>query len=212
MSNDESAVNILLDALTVGPDAPPKKMDANAVRYPTNVDDIAKALSQLCTKFAGPTAQQIPPTLHFSAMEAMTKYDMCLVMARCLRAVGEEAETEHLEPEYEIDPNAATSRPRHCKLDLSVIKGLGIDTECTSFEHVRSPNAGAMRTMTDLSCPFSSAVVERVPGRGTCPKSGMTVLGLMYTECPLVSVSMALTRGLLLFFLSLFSLVRRHRS
>jgi len=110
-------------------------MDANAVRYPTCVSDIAKALSALCTKFAI-AGESIPPTLHFSAMEAMTKYDMCLVMARSLRANGEEAETDHLEPEYEVDPNAATSRPRHCKLDLSVIKELDIDIECVSFESV----------------------------------------------------------------------------
>lgn len=142
-TNDESAVNVLLDALTVsggGQDLKPKKMDANAVRYPTNVVDIAKALSQLCTKYADPAnggdQSAIPPTLHFSAMEAMTKYDMCLVMARCLRAVGEEAETDHLVPEYEVDPNAATSRPRHCKLDLSITKEIGISTECISFESV----------------------------------------------------------------------------
>ncbi|UZJ56659.1 hypothetical protein CBS101457_005979 [Exobasidium rhododendri] len=132
-SNDESAVNVLLDALTVKSSSKPKKMDANAVRYPTCVADIAKALSALCTKFADGN-ESIPPILHFSAMEAMTKYDMCLVMARALRANDEVAETDHLEPEYEVDPNAATSRPRHCKLDLSVIKGLGVDVECVSFE------------------------------------------------------------------------------
>ena len=110
-------------------------MDANAVRYPTCVSDIATALSLLCSKYgAAADGEGIPPILHFSAMEAMTKYDMCLVMARCLRAAGEEAATDHLEPEYEVDPSAATSRPRHCKLDLSVIKGIGIDVECVSFE------------------------------------------------------------------------------
>lgn len=110
-------------------------MDANAVRYPTCVSDVAHALSLLCTKF-GSTTDDIPPILHFSAMEAMTKYDMCLVMARCLRAAGEEAYTDHLEPEYEVDPNAATSRPRHCKLDLSAIKGVGVDVQCVTFEVV----------------------------------------------------------------------------
>jgi sorting nexin-1/2 len=134
-SNDESAVNILLDALTTSSSSKPKKMDANAVRYPTSVSDVAKALSLLCKKYAA-TNESIPPMLHFSAMEAMTKYDMCLVMARSLRANGEEAETDHLEPEYEVDPNAATSRPRHCKLDVSVLKDAGIDVECVSFESV----------------------------------------------------------------------------
>jgi sorting nexin-1/2 len=134
-TNAESAVNVLLDALINGPSSKPKKMDANAVRYPTCVSDVAKALSLLCAKYpAG--SEDIPPLLHFSAREAMTKYDMCLVMARSLRATGEEAETDHLEPEYEVDPNAATTRPRHCKLDLSVIEGLGIHVDCVSFEAV----------------------------------------------------------------------------
>lgn len=178
-TNDESAVNVLLNALTVGKgsDGKPKKMDANAVRYPTSVIDIAKALSQLCTKYAEPKNEgdhsTIPPTLHFSAMEAMTKYDMCLVMARCLRAVGEEAETEHLIPEYEVDPNAATSRPRHCKLDLSLTKEIGINTECTSFESVSRMESMISYILCLLltlsSCSFSlcSVVVERISGRGT---------------------------------------------
>lgn len=110
-------------------------MDANAVRYPTCVSDVAKALVILCNRF-GNTDEAIPPILHFSAMEAMTKYDMCLVMARSLRAAGEEAETDHLEPEYEIDASAATTRPRHCKLDLSVIKSIGVNVDCVSFEAV----------------------------------------------------------------------------
>lgn len=136
---DESAVNVLLNAVVLPKDGStlkPKKMDANAVRYPTNVADVAKTISQLCAKYATSRDDTIPPTLHFSATEAMTKYDMCLVMARCLRAQGEQAETEHLEPEYEIDPSAATSRPRHCKLDLSLIKSLGIDVSHGNFESV----------------------------------------------------------------------------
>lgn len=136
VTNDESAVNILLNAVLPSKDGSPlpqRKMDANAVRYPTNTSDVAKALSQLCNVFL--VQQSLPPTLHFSAMEAMTKYDMCNVLARSLRALGETAEAEHLVPEYEIDPSAATTRPRHCKLDVSLIKELGVDVDCVSFEH-----------------------------------------------------------------------------
>lgn len=157
-------MNVLLDALaSSSTTAKPKKMDANAVRYPTCVSDVAKMLSLLSSKYGDP-ALSVPPTLHFSAMEAMTKYDMCLVMARSLRAAGEEAETDHLEAEYEVDPNAATSRPMHCKLDISVIKDLGIDVECVSFEEV----SGARRVLEavyswKISC---LAVVARVLDRG----------------------------------------------
>ena len=151
---DESAVNVLTTTIR-RPSTPPaqlKKMDAFAVRYPTYVGDIARALHDLVElhnkESAGP--KELPPTLHFSAMEAMTKYDMCNLMARVWNsayaqvATEEEQEkqfdgrgiatAEYLDPEYEVDPAAATSRPRHCKLDLTEIKQLGISTECVSFE------------------------------------------------------------------------------
>jgi sorting nexin-1/2 len=142
-------------------------MDANAVRYPTCVSDIAKVLLALCTKFAS-GSESIPPTLHFSAMEAMTKYDMCLVMARALRANGEEAETDHLVAEYEVDPNAATSRPRHCKLDLSVIKEINVDVECVSFEGVSGARQrNSLSKYSDvIYLLLLCAVVERVFARG----------------------------------------------
>jgi sorting nexin-1/2 len=139
---------VLLDAIR-RPDAPPaslKKMDAYAVRYPTNVIDIARALCDVVALHfkAGTEGSRtdLPPTLHFSAMEAMSKYDMSMVLARVWDGVHSElapdadqiATTEFLDPEYEVDPSAATSRPRHCKLDLSVIKDLGISTECVGFE------------------------------------------------------------------------------
>lgn len=153
-------------------------MDANAVRYPTSVADVAKALSQLCSKYAAQGS--IPKTLHFSAMEAMTKYDMCLVMARCLRSLGEQAEIDHLVPEYEIDPTAATSRPRHCKLDLGVIKSLDVDVECERFESVSTRTTMPEKPdCTDITCSDARRfvcsrplVVERLLERGAWPQVG----------------------------------------
>ncbi|TKY87952.1 hypothetical protein EX895_003048 [Sporisorium graminicola] len=134
ITNNESAVNVLLDAIQ-----PPagsneaKKCDAYAVRYPTNVADVAKAILKLAQVYTD-TSNPVPPTTHFSAKEAMTKYDMCMVLSRIANSVGFETRTDHLDPEYEVDPMAATARPRHCKLDTSVLEAYGVPVDYTSFE------------------------------------------------------------------------------
>ncbi|KAK0539318.1 Vacuolar protein sorting-associated protein vps5 [Tilletia horrida] len=135
--NDESAVNVLLDAIRppADPAQPQKKMDACAVRYPTNVEDVARVLVDLVKKYrATSDSEQVPEILHFSATEAMTKYDMSMIFTRLIKISGGLASTDHLDPEYEVDPLAATTRPRHCKLDISLLTELGIDTGCTPFE------------------------------------------------------------------------------
>lgn len=45
-----------------------------------------------------------------------------------------ESSVSHLDPEYEIDPMAATARPRHCKLDTTVLRNLGVDVSHVTFE------------------------------------------------------------------------------
>lgn len=49
-------------------------MDAYAVRYPTNVQDVAKVIAQIAHQ-AVVQGKELPPILHFQATEAMTKYD-----------------------------------------------------------------------------------------------------------------------------------------
>lgn len=126
---------MLLNAIEPqSPSSAPKKCDAYAVRYPTFVGDVAKAILRLADVFAKQETKSIPATVHFSAKEAMTKYDMCLVLSRVSNAVGYDTRTDHLDPEYEVDPLAATARPRHCKLDTSILEGLGVPIEHVSFE------------------------------------------------------------------------------
>lgn len=131
----ESAVNVLLGAIV--PHGTRVSMDAYGVRYPTLVDDVARALIQLCQRAeaAHEPRRDMPPTLHFSAREAMTKYDMCLVLSRLWNAVcgAPVSSTEHLDPQYEPDASA-TQRPQHCKLDISAIEALGVDVTCTAFD------------------------------------------------------------------------------
>lgn len=134
---NESAVNIL--QTTILPRSDPSatiKMDAYAVRYPTNVQDVARVLGEIAT-CACTQQKQLPPILHFQATEAMTKYDMCNVMSRLQNRYApplSETSVSHLDPEFEIDPMAATARPRHCKLDTSVLRELGVDVGHVTFE------------------------------------------------------------------------------
>ncbi|CAO1618240.1 unnamed protein product [Parajaminaea phylloscopi] len=132
----ESAVNVLATVIVPPQDGRMIKMDAYAVRYPTNVLDVARVLADTAS-LAVTESKPLPPILHFQATEAMTKYDMCNVMSRLQnRHAPPLAETSvsHLNPEYEIDPMAATARPRHCKLDMSALKEYGVDLGHVSFE------------------------------------------------------------------------------
>lgn len=146
ITNDESAVNVLLNAIQPSAGSTsPKKCDAYAVRYPTNVADVAAAILKLAEVHAE-SAKELPPITHFSAKEAMTKYDMCMVLSRIANSVGFETRTDLLDPEYEVDPMAATARPRHCKLDTSVLEEYGVPVTYTSFEDWWRPYLAEVRT------------------------------------------------------------------
>ncbi|CAO1616619.1 unnamed protein product [Sympodiomycopsis kandeliae] len=133
---NESAVNVLQTTIVPPTDGRVIKMDAYAVRYPTNVQDVAKVLGQIAHQ-AVAEGKDLPPITHFQATEAMTKYDMCNVMSRLQNRFAPplpEASVSHLDPEFEIDPMAATARPRHCKLDTSVLRDFGVDVSHSTFE------------------------------------------------------------------------------
>ncbi|WFD01518.1 Vacuolar protein sorting-associated protein vps5 [Malassezia obtusa] len=141
----ESAVNVLLTALQT---SKPTKMDAHGTRYPTNVADVARFLVALCEH-----AAPLPPILHFSAPEPMTKYDMSCRMARAWnRACGREVvTTDHLVPETTPAPSA-TQRPGNCHLDTQASAALGVSLACVEFDawweaylRRRGPPGGADR-------------------------------------------------------------------
>ncbi|WFD43150.1 Vacuolar protein sorting-associated protein vps5 [Malassezia psittaci] len=123
----ESAVNVLQTALFQGK---PAKMDAHGVRYPTNVSDLAAFLMNVCEY----DRDDLPDTLHFSAQEALTKYEMCKVIADAYRiATGKSLSTDHLIPETEPDPSASTQRPGNCHLDTQLSQELNLSVECVKF-------------------------------------------------------------------------------
>ena len=168
--NEESAVNVLLNSIRSN--GKRIKMDAHAVRYPTNVSDVAHVIEQLASLYKKQLhSSGMPETLHFSAPEAMTKYDMCLVLSRLWNLVCKEevSSVQHLDPQYEADPNAGTKRPGHCKLDISATKELGIDTSCVPFDEwwrnylERCDRPAPLHGESKLGNDFSSTTEAALP-------------------------------------------------
>lgn len=168
--NEESAVNVLLNSIRSN--GKRIKMDAHAVRYPTNVSDVAHVIEQLASLYKKQLhSSGMPETLHFSAPEAMTKYDMCLVLSRLWNLVCKEevSSVQHLDPQYEADPNAGTKRPGHCKLDISATKELGIDTSCVPFDEwwcnylERCDRPAPLHGESKLGNDFSSTMEVALP-------------------------------------------------
>ena len=118
---EESAITVIARALL---DTAPAKMDHWAVRRPTLVDDAAIACLGLA-RLQG-AGQDISGVFHFSGSEAMTKYEVALVMGE---ALGLDA--SHLESDAR--PPAGAARPRDCSLDCSSLDAI-VSIRRTLFE------------------------------------------------------------------------------
>ncbi|KAG0044237.1 hypothetical protein BGZ83_010510 [Gryganskiella cystojenkinii] len=122
--NGESAVNVLIDSVQQGKAT---SMDHYAIRYPTNVADVARVIKDLSIKVRREKVF-ISGILHFSGEEKFTKYEMCEVIAQVLgTSLG------HLQANASA-PNDGTLRPFNCKLSNRCLIGLGIDTHCVPFK------------------------------------------------------------------------------
>ncbi|KAG0322364.1 hypothetical protein BGZ99_003362 [Dissophora globulifera] len=121
--NGESAVNALIDSVKNVKDT---SMDDYAIRYPTNVADIARVIKDLTLKVRQEKVF-ISGILHFSGEEKYTKYEMCKTIAQILGT-----SVDHLKPVSEA-PNDGTVRPYNCHLSNRCLHGIGIDTRCVKF-------------------------------------------------------------------------------
>ncbi|KAG2067798.1 NAD-P-binding protein [Suillus decipiens] len=122
-NNTDSAVNILVDV--VRDQSKESNMDDYAIRYPTNVLDIASFLVRLTDL----SFDVLPPILHYSANESFTKYQMCKIFADILGLDG----INHVKPVSTPPTGAgATSRPYNCHLSTAETEKL-LPLECTEF-------------------------------------------------------------------------------
>ncbi|KAF9127815.1 hypothetical protein BGW39_005604 [Mortierella sp. 14UC] len=121
--NGESAVNSLIDSVK---DGKAVSMDHYAIRYPTNVADVARVIKDLSIKVRQEKVF-ISGILHFSGEEKYTKYEICQVIAHVLGT-----SLDHLTPNAAA-PKDGTTRPYDCHLSNRCLAGVGINTHCVKF-------------------------------------------------------------------------------
>ena len=113
-SLQESGITALLDTVS---NHTPAKIDDWAIRFPTNVEEVAEVLYQ-CLK---QTAEGHPlrGIYQWSGDTAMTRYQLA-------QLIGDIAgrDTTHLQPDS--NPAMAEPRPYNCQLDKSRLTDLGI--------------------------------------------------------------------------------------
>ncbi|KAG0243317.1 hypothetical protein BGX31_010910 [Mortierella sp. GBA43] len=97
--NGESAVNALIDSVQSGKET---SMDHYAVRFPTNVADVARVIKDLSNRVRHEKVF-ISGVLHFSAEESFTKYEMCQAISKVLGTP-----IDHLKP-ISTEPVGAAS-------------------------------------------------------------------------------------------------------
>lgn len=156
--NEESAVNVLLDAVLKAQEGK-VKMDHWALRFPTNTEDVGRVcrgksglsrvalhplffslygaganfkMSDVAIKYLSTSEAErasLPRILQMSSEEQYTKYEMCKLFAEILGVP-----LDNMEANTEgNDPNASVQRPYDCHLSTKAVKDLGIDVSTQDF-------------------------------------------------------------------------------
>ncbi|KAG9286777.1 hypothetical protein G9A89_012327 [Geosiphon pyriformis] len=121
----ESAVNILLYVVK---DRNKKvSMDNYAIRYPSNVDDVARVIKDISVRHLQENFS-VSGTYHFSAQEPFTKYKMCSVLADILGIPF-----DHITPEVKKPVDTDATRPYDCHLSNKSLEAIGIITNYVPF-------------------------------------------------------------------------------
>ncbi|EXJ75768.1 dTDP-4-dehydrorhamnose reductase [Cladophialophora psammophila CBS 110553] len=129
-NNKESAVNVLMDSLWKSQNEK-VKMDDWAIRYPTNVQDVARVCLDIAKLYtASPHPENLPRILQFSSEDRMTKYEITQKFAEIMGL-----SLDGIVPDKEGGKPApdGTLRPYDCHLDTSELQRLGIDVSTVDF-------------------------------------------------------------------------------
>ncbi|KAJ9302673.1 hypothetical protein DTO271G3_47 [Paecilomyces variotii] len=130
--NEESAVNVLVDAVWKAQDENAGvKMDDWAQRYPTNTEDVARVCLHTAVKYLSNRnkLKEMPRILHFTSEDRMTKYEMCEKFAEILNLPL----PGMIRNKEGNDPNAPVQRPYDTHLSTKELKDLEIDTRTVDF-------------------------------------------------------------------------------
>lgn len=133
-TNDESAVNVLLDAVWKAQDKHANvKMDDWAIRYPTNTEDVGRVIRDIATRYltASPEEKKtLPKILQFSSEDRYTKYEICELLADIMGL-----SLDGMVPNKQGNaPDAAVQRPFDCHLDTKELKELGVAVQTVPFK------------------------------------------------------------------------------
>ncbi|OAP61770.1 dTDP-4-dehydrorhamnose reductase [Fonsecaea erecta] len=129
-NNKESAVNVLMDSLWKSQNEK-VKMDDWAIRYPTNVEDVARVCWDIAKLYtASPQPEKLPRILQFSSEDRMTKYEITQKFAEIMGLP-----LDGIVPDKDGGKPApdGTLRPFDCHLDTSDLQKLGIDISTMDF-------------------------------------------------------------------------------
>jgi dTDP-4-dehydrorhamnose reductase len=110
----ESGVTALLETLQSGESA---SLDDWAIRFPTDVQEVARVLEQCLQKIAA--GENFHGVYHWSGDTACTRYQLGLMIARI---AGLPTSQLQADPK----PDFAEPRPRNCQLDKSRLLQMGI--------------------------------------------------------------------------------------
>jgi len=131
--NSESAVNVLLDAVTKAQDPNAGvKMDDWAQRFPTNTEDVGRVCSDIAVAYLKRKEEikSLPKILQFSSEDRMTKYEICEKFA-ALKGVGIPGMVRNKEGN---EPNSPVQRPFNTKLSTKELQNLGVNITTQNFE------------------------------------------------------------------------------
>ncbi|ORX39810.1 hypothetical protein BD324DRAFT_615077 [Kockovaella imperatae] len=136
--NAESAVNIIVDVV-LDQSGKEYKMDDRQVRFPTNVEDIARVLYDLSK-----LDKSLPPILHYaSPAPALTKYNMTEIIGKHLGVSIDHVKADKEKP---VVKPGQTQRPENTQLSTKALVDIGIDTrEDKSFDDWWKAYAGELK-------------------------------------------------------------------
>ncbi|KAK9388482.1 hypothetical protein V1515DRAFT_597003 [Lipomyces mesembrius] len=124
----ESAINALVDITLNVNHETEVEMDNWQIRYPTNTQDIGRALRDLADLILS-GKKEVPSILHFSATQKYTKYEICQLLGELLGVP-----TTHLKKVDAVSKaDSNVIRPHDCCLSNKKLMELGIDSSNVDF-------------------------------------------------------------------------------
>lgn len=127
----ESAVNVLMDVVWKSQEKDSRtNVDDWAVRYPTNIEDVARVCVDTALKYLDGEQRRLPKFLQFSSEDRFTKFEICQLFAEIMGLSLDGI----IADKTGNDPNASVQRPYDTHLSSQALKDIGINVETQDFK------------------------------------------------------------------------------